>query len=346
MRRGVTLVLLALGSVATRGAAQTADTIAVGRQLYDSLSVERAVPVFRRVTASSWSLPVSTAERVTALEYLGASFVLLNARDSALAAFRAAIQTDPFADLDPQRFTPAQLEIFHTAQDSEFAVAVRPVDSVRIDPRNEHLALRVLSTHAATLQVSLVTPDKRTVPLYSGPNRGLREVDWDALLADGSFAGAGRYEVHVAGTSAILHRPDSARIYFDLKREGPGLSDTLPSLGAGDLVPSRYGGAWARHDALRVLTVAIGAVVLAEALPNSRVDGSHTRSDVVAGAAILAGVGTLLYRRSHPDVGRAVAENARRNAARAAQNAQIRQQNAARLNQTRLVITPAAGAAP
>jgi hypothetical protein len=346
VRRGGALLLLALGLLATRGAAQTADTIAAGRQLYDSLSLERAVPLFRRVTASSWSLPVSTAERVTALEYLGASLVLLNARDSALAAFRAAIQTDPFADLDPLRFTPAQVGVFHDAQDSEFAVAVRPVDSVRIDPRTGSLALRVFSTHSATLRVSLVTPDQRSLVLYAGPNRGLRQIDWDALLADGSFAGAGRYEVRVAGTSTIRNQADSARIYFDVKLEGPGLSDTLPSLSAGDLVPSRYGGAWARRDALRALTVALGAVALAEALPNSRVDGSHARAGVVAGAAILAGAGTLIYRRAHPDLARAVAENARRNAARAARNAQIRRENATRLNQTNLIITPAAGAAP
>lgn len=346
MRRSTTLLLLALGTVATRGGAQTADTIDAARQLYNDLSIERAVPILRRVVSSSWTLPVSAAERVTAYEYLGASFQLLNLRDSALAAFRAAIRSDPFADIDPQRFTPTQIGIFRLAQDSEFAVAVRPVDSVRIDPRSEHLTLQVLSTHPAAMQVTLVTPDKRTVPLFAGPNRGLRQIDWDVLLSDGSFAGAGRYELRVAGTSTIVNRTDSARIFFDVRLDGPALADTLPSPGPGDLVPTRYAGAWARHDLLRAVAVAAGAMVVAEAVPNTRVDGGHARANVVAGAAILAAAGTLLYRHAHPDLGPAVAENARRNAARAAENAAIRRENAARLNQTRLIITPAVGAAP
>jgi len=346
VRTRAALTVLALGGFASRGAAQTADTLAAARQLYDALSVEQAVPILHRIVASSWSLPVSAAERVTAYQYLGASFQLLHARDSALDAFRAAIRADPFADLDPQRFTPTQVGIYRAAQDSEFAVGVRPVDSVRIDPRNEHLTLQVLSTHNATIQVSLVTPDKRTVSLYAGPNRGLRQVEWDVLMADGSFAGAGRYELRVAGASAMVNRTDSARVYFDVRLEGPALTDTLASLEAGDQVPVHYGSAWARHDLLRALTVAVGAVVLADALPNDKVDGSHVRAQVVAGAAILAAAGTLLYRHAHPDLGQAVAENARRNAARAEQNAAIRKENATRLNQARLIITPAAGAAP
>jgi hypothetical protein len=345
--RGRLLVLpLAFGLVGTRGAAQTADTLAAARELYNALTVERAVPMFRRVVSSSWPYPVSTAERVTAFEYLGASFALLNAGDSAVSAFRAAIETDPFADLDAQRFTPSQVSLFRAAQDSVFVLAARPVDSVRIDPRTEHVTLRVLSTHAATIQVSLLTPDRETIPLYSGSNRGLREVTWNGLLTDGSFAPAGRYVLVVGGTSSILTRTDSARVYFDLKRDGPALTDTLPSLRPAELVPGTYGGAWARHDLLRALAVAAGAVVIADALPNGSVDGGHGRAAVVAGAAIVAAAGTLLYRRARPDLGSAVAENARRRAARAAQNEAIRQANADRLNRTRLVITPAAGAAP
>lgn len=346
MNRRLPAVLLAFGLVATRGAAQTADSLAAARQLYDDLSIERAVPMLRAMISPAWPYPVSTAERVTAYEYLGASFDLLHRPDSALAAFRAAIETDPFTDLDPQRFTPSQIGLFRAAQDSVFVVALRPVDSVRIDPRTEHLTLRVLSTHAATIQVSLLTPDRQSIPLYSGSNRGLREVTWNALLVDGSFAPAGRYTVVVGGTSSVLNRADSARMYFDLQRDGPALTDTLPSFTPGELVPSTYGGTWARHDLLRVLAVAAGAIVIADAVPNGSVDGGHGRAGVVAGAAIAAAAGTLLYRHAHPDLGSAVAENARRQAARTARNAAIQRENADRLNQTRLIITPAAGAAP
>lgn len=345
MRRGAA-VFLALGMAATRGAAQTADTLAAARQLYDSLSIERAVPILHRVLSPSWALPVSTAERVTAYEYLGAAYQLLNARDSALAAFRAAIQADPFADLDPQRFTPTQIGIFSAAQDSEFAVAVRPVDSVRIDPRTEHLSAQVLSTHPTVMQVSLVTPGNEVATLFSGLSRGLRQIEWDALLPDGSFAPAGRYELVVSGTSAILGRTDSARIYFDVRREGPPLADTLPPLGEGDLVPARYGGAGLRHDLLQGLALTIGTWVIGTALPNSAVDGGHGRAAVVAGTALAVTAGTILGRRARPNLGAAVAENARRQQARAEANGRIRQENAERLNQTRLIITPAAGAAP
>lgn len=346
MRRSA-LLLLALGVLlSTRGVGQTADSLAAARQLYNDLSIERAVAMLRAIVSPGWPYPVSTAERVTAFEYLGASFTLLHAPDSARAAFRGAITSDPFSTLDPQRFTPSQLQQFQAARDSILVVAIRPVDSTRLDPRTQHLVLQVLTTHAATLDVFLRTPGRTLIPLYHGDNAGLRPVEWDALLPDGAFAPAGIYEVVASARSLIVGQSDSARVFFDLQRDGPRLDDTLPSLGEGDLVPARYGGGWARHDLLRGLAVAAGAVAIAAALPSHRVDGGHGRALIVGGASLAAAVGTVMVRRAHPDLGRAVAENARRQAERAAANALIRNANAAKLNQTRLVIVPAAGTAP
>lgn len=347
MRGRRTCLLLALGLLhARRGVAQTADSLAAARQLYNDLSIERAVPLLRAVVSPSWPFPVSTAERAAAYELLGASFALLNAPDSAIAAFRKAIDADPFSDLDPQRFTPSQIRLFRDAQDSVLTVAIRPVDSVRIDPRVDHVVLQVLTTHTATLLVSLRTPGGESIPLFDGQNRGLRPVEWDALLPDGSFAPPGRYELVARGTSRIVSRSDSARIFFDLARDGPALDDTLPSLGAADLVPSRYGGAGVRHDVLHGLAVAAGAFAVATLLPNTQVDGGHGRALIVTGAVLAATGATVVARRRHPDLGAAVAENARRQAARAAQNDRIRRSNAEKLNRTRLVITPAAGSLP
>jgi hypothetical protein len=289
---------------------------------------------------------VSTTQRVATYEYLGASFVLLNKPDSAFAAFRTAIETDPFSNLDPQRFTPSQLSLFRAALDSVFEVALRTADSARIDPRTEHVVLRVLTTHASTLQVSLRAPGGALVPLFDGTNTGLRQVEWDALLPDGSFAPSGRYELIARGASRLMNRSDSARIYFDVVRDGPALDDTLPPLSATDMVATRYGGTGIRHDLLRSLALAAGAWAVATIIPNGGVDGGHGRAAIVAGAGFAAGVGTVLVRRAHPDLGTAVAENARRQATRAEANARIRRENAEKLNRTRLIVTPAAGAAP
>jgi hypothetical protein len=339
--------LLALGALfGVRATAQTADSLARAQVLYDSLAIERAVPMLRAIISPSWSFDVSPTERATALEYLGAAFGLEDARDSAVAYFRAALQADPFADLDPRRFTPAQIAQFRRAQDLVFAVAARPVAPARLDPRVERAAFVVLTTHAATLDVSLRAPGGDVVTLLHGANAGPRDVTWDFLLASGALAPPGRYELAVRGESQVLTQADSARVYFDLAREGPGILDTLPSLAGGELLPVRYSARGLRADLARGLLVAGSALAVGGFVPNRALGGQRGPSLAIAGAALATAVLTVVARRHRPDLPANVMENVRRQAARASANAAIRQENAERLNHTVMVVAPATGTLP
>ena len=130
MRR-LCVSLVVLCALTNRATAQdsTAAVLQTGRDLYERLELERALLLLRRVVSPGWTFEVSGAQRVEANLYLGSAHMLLGARDSAVAYYRSALERDAFADLDPSRFTPSQLEAFRTARRAVFAVGVRPVPS-------------------------------------------------------------------------------------------------------------------------------------------------------------------------------------------------------------------------
>ena len=322
----------------------TAVLLGQARQLYEQLEVERAVALFRQVISPQWAFAIAPAERVEAYKYLGAALALMGMRDSAVAYFRGALEREPFTDLDPQQFTPDQITAFAAARRTTFAVGVQPVAGARVDPRSERLSFTVITTHAATLRVELRSPTAAAVPLFAGPSDGLREVRWDGLMPDGQLAPAGRYQLAVDGTSRLMARADSARIYFDLAREVAPLEDTLPELSGGDLLPERY---TPRADLLKAAGVAAGAFVIRGALANGDLGGgSGTLPGVVAGAALATGVVALVVHRHGGPIAQNVAANEQHRAVRRAANDSIVRRNADKLAHTVLVVSPAPGAGP
>ena len=81
-------------------------------RLYEDLQVERALAMFREVISPSTPFVVSTGQRVIAYKYLGAAHATLGQPDSASVYFRAAIERDPFVDLDGHDFTAREREVF------------------------------------------------------------------------------------------------------------------------------------------------------------------------------------------------------------------------------------------
>src|SRR5260370_29904104 len=153
MRRLVLgLALVVAASPAVRAQTETADLLRQAQELSDRLEIERALPLLRQIVSPSWPHEITIEQRVQAYTYLGASLALTGVRDSALLYFRAAIEQDPFTDLDAQRFTPAQLGLFQQARRLTFAVAARPVEAARVDPRTERARVTGPATHAAALR--------------------------------------------------------------------------------------------------------------------------------------------------------------------------------------------------
>ena len=352
MRRTV-LVAVMLAAVPASAPAQdsTALILQQARALYERIELERALPLYRSVLSPSWGFEVTQAQRVEASLYLGAALLLLDERDSALAHFRTALERDPFADLDPARFTPTQLEAFQQARQTVFAIGVRPVVATRLDPRSGRLTFRIATTHAAAVRCEIRLADSTLAfPVLVGeiPRGGLREIEWDGVLPNGQLAPTGRYSFVLLARSragargGIVRVTDSSATYFDVKQEYAALEDTLADFGPGELLPEQYSGSDARGDLLKGLGVAGGALLLAGVASNQDLGSAKGMAAAVGVVGVTVGVTRFATRRrgARPENS---AVNERRRAERSATNAEIRRRNAERLAQTVLLISPAAG---
>ncbi len=326
----------------------TAEMLQRAKRLYGEVEVEQALGILRQIISPASPYVVSPEQRVEAYKYLGAALALQPGpakRDSAVTYFRAAIERDPFVDLDPQSFSPGQLSAFADARDRTFAAALRPLHGDTLVPGRTQITIQAFTTHRARLRVELRSAAGARRTLYDGENDGLREVRWDGLMGDGALAPPGRYELDVIGASRLLQLTDTASAYLDVAQLHEPLEDTLPPFAAADLLPEQYPTSVATGNLLKGLGVAMGALLIQTALPSRALgSGNALLSGAVAGAGVLTGVVSFSLRQHNRGIPANIAENTRRRAERASANAGIRERNAERLRQTRLVIVPAAGA--
>ena len=350
MKRVAAAALLLLGLAPPLAAqSNTAEMLQRARRLYGEVEVEQALGILRQIISPASPYVVSPEQRVEAYKYLGAALALQPGaakRDSAVTYFRAAIERDPFVDLDPQSFSPGQLSAFADARDRTFAAAVRPVRGDTLVPGHDQILIQAFTTHRARLRVELRSATGARRALYDGDNDGLREVPWDGLLGDGTLAPPGRYQLDVIGASRLLQLTDTASAYLDVAQLHAPLEDTLPSFADGDLLPEQYPTSVATGDLLKGLGVAAGALLIQAVLPSSALgSGDALLSGAVAGAGVVTGVVSFSLRQRNRGIPANIAQNAERRAERASANDSVLARNAERLRQTRLVITPAAGAA-
>jgi hypothetical protein len=330
-----------------RAQGNTDETLHQAIHLYEELQVERALVLLRQVISPSSPFVVSSAQRVEAYKYLGAAHAILGQSDSASVYFRAAIERDPFVDLDAQAFTQVERAAFAAARQRTFAVAVRPITRTRIDPRTERMTFVLLSTHSCVLRAEVRDAKGGVTPIFESENEGVREIQWDGLLADGHVAPAGRYELVVRGESHITEHTDSARLFLDVALDRPPLEDTLPSLGAADLLPEHYPASASSIELAKGLGIAVTALAIPLAVGDRSLGtGARGLAGVMAAGGIAVGAGGFVWRRQHNEIAANIAENMRRKAERAAANAEIERRNEQRVAVTALVISPAAGVGP
>ncbi|MBI4421941.1 MAG: hypothetical protein HY560_14040 [Gemmatimonadetes bacterium] len=353
MRRiASTLVAVGLVVVGHRAAsAQTAENLQQAKGFYENLQVERARDMFLQVISPSSPYVVTPEQRVEAYKYLGATLATLGQADSAQIYFRAAIERDPFVDLDPQVFTPQERQVFAQGKNATFKVGARPLpQAARIDPRTEHVTFAVITTHAANLAVEVNNVDEELrFALYAGDNDGLREVQWSGNQRGQLLVPGGPYEVIVTGVSLLNQGVrDSVKILFDITHEFERLEDTLRSFAATDTLPTRYAASTAIFDLVKGAFVAGVALAVPIFIPSDALTGDPTFNKVppfaVAGVTLLGGVVAYVSLTRNPEIRQNVAENARRRAARDSANAQIVARNNAKLALTKLVFTPVAAA--
>lgn len=349
---GLALVAGALcGALAPRTAAAQANTAEMLQRalaLYEDLEVERAVALLRQVISPSSPYEVSREQRVRAYTYLGASLAILGQKDSAVVYLRAALERDPFVDMDAQSFSAAERAALAEARARTFAVAARPVAAATVDPRTERLTFALLTTQTAAVRAEVRAAGGGAAGgavLLDGASSGLRELAWSGVTSEGRLVPPGRYAFVVTARNETSGLADSTRVWFDLRHERPALEDTLPELRPEELLPERHPTSVATRDLLRGLGVAAAALVTYGLVRDRDLGGGGSHAGSVALAGTAAGVTTFVLRQRRRGIPANVAENRRRVAERGRRNAEIARRNEQHVAQTRLVVAPAAGAA-
>ncbi len=346
----VLLAALTAGAGVARAQSNTAEMLQRAIRHYEDVEIEQSLVILNQIISPESPFVVTPEQRVLAYKYLGACLALQRGearRDTAVRYFQAALERDPFTDLDPRTFSPIQLQAFRTARTRSFAVALRPVTRDTVDPRSELVRFSALATHAAGLRLELRREGQLVRSLFSGEAEGLRDVDWDGLTGQGQLAPPGRYELLLVGESRLITVPmplaDTARLFLDVTHQHAPLEDTLPELRAAELLPEQHPASAATYDLLKGLAVTSGALVIQNVVAGSDLGVQRTGPGVVAGAGLVVGVSAFFVRQSHRRIPANIAANAEWRAERARQNAAILERNRALLAETRLVLAPAGG---
>jgi hypothetical protein len=323
--------------------AQAEEQLRQAIRRYENLEIEQARILFQQVISPSSPFPVSEAQRVTALSYLGATLATLGQRDSALTYFIAAIERNPLVDLDPRRFSEQERQVFSEARRRVFRVGLQPVPRDTIDPRGSPATLTVATTHPGVVHVELVnTADETRYVLFEGDVDGPRNVPFNGFVPrSGDFVPAGAYDLVVIGESRLLRaRRDSTSVLLEIQHLVTPLEDTLASFRPDELLPERRPTASAARDLLMGVGVATAALLSGPVVGKSALGGGAGLAVPVAAVGAGVGVWAFFYRRAHLEIPENIAVNAHRQAERAERNAEIMRRNADRVAATRIVLRP------
>jgi len=337
------LLLLAACLLPARLHAQADEQLRQAIRRYENLEIEQARVLFQQVISPSSPFPVTETQRVTAYKYLGATLASLGQRDSAVTFFVAAIQRDPLVDLDPRSFSEQERLVFSEAKRRVFRIGVRPVQRDTLDPRNDRLNITIATTHLGQVHVELASTetDERIV-LFDGDVEGARDIPFNGLVPGlGGFVPPGIYElVAIAQSRSIASGRDSTGSLIELQHQVEPLEDTLATLAAAELLPERHPASAANRSLLMGAGVAVGAIIAGQVVASSELEAPSIYATGAAVAGLGGGLYAFLFRRQHPEIPANMAENARRQAARAQRNQEIMQRNAERIAATRIVVRP------
>jgi hypothetical protein len=344
LRLGLAFALCAATATAAVAQGNTDEALSQGITLYENLDVERALVVLRRVISPSSPFEVSREQRVTAYKYLGAALAILGQPDSSIVYFRAALERDPFLDLDPDRFTQQEQTALAEARKRSFATGLRRLTESRWDPAREGITFAAVTTHQAALRLEIQPGDGGpAIALHDREGDGIREIAWNGILGT-RLAAPGAYEVRAIGRSLITGRVDSTSLPFTLRHDFPTLEDTLPALRADELLPERRPPSAGRISLMKGAAVAAATLLIPRLTGHSHLrDGGNGMATIAATAATGAGVMALVITRRSPEIPANIAQNNLRRAERAAVNAAIARRNQERLALTKIVLLPGAG---
>jgi hypothetical protein len=339
------------------------DVIADAVKAYQVSNFEQAKLLFNTVLTTKQQ--VTAEQKVTAYTYLGAYWSLQSPtdkvvpKDSANTYFLAALDNDPFTNLDPNVFFGDEQAAFALAKTLIFRVGMEPMHPQNLNPNPAvrdtiptTYNFRVVTTHVGTVnpRIRLAADPNANAKAEDLPpvrNDGISNIAWNGLI-NGVRADTGVYEILMTAVDNQGKR-DSVKQRFRIEQVHAALEDTLPdfkdvAVAPSDTLKSRRSGSIPYTNGAKGLLVSL----LAGSLPfitfpqTSRSTMSSWTSHMAIGAVlgIAAGAAGGFYANSHREDARAAAENTRRKQVRADFNAAVRAKNQERMSRTILVIRP------
>ena len=310
--------------------------------LYEELQLERAVTLFKELMSPS-NTSVSATERVQAMTYLGAAYALLGQRDSSIAYYHAALERDPFIDLDPTVFTAQERQLFAVARRRTFVVGARAVSDTGFVPGLGRVSLRFVTTqHARVHAVVRRAGAEGPMASFRWTAEGASESPWDGLDQQGARLAPGRYQLEVSATTTTDSLRDTVGLRFDVRYEHEPLEDTLV-FDVGSLLPERQLPSVARTHLAAGLAAAAFAIAVPSLIGHGELGGTRKHAAVMASVSASGGIAAFVLLRRGAAIPSHVLANSRRREEHVRLNAEIRERNAARMAEARMVITPATG---
>ena len=340
----VFIVALSLVAIAPPVFAQRApgEVLSRGIILYEELQLERAVVLLREVTSPS-NTAATMADRVQAMKYLGATFSLLGQRDSAIAYFRRMLERDPFVDLDPAVFTAQERQLFTLARRQTFVVGVRTLSDTGFVPGQGGVSLRFVTTQHARVQAIVRRPgEAEPLATFRWTAEGASESPWDGLDQKGERLPGGRYQLDVTATAITDSASDTVTLRFDVSYDHEPLEDSLV-FDPQSLLPERRPPSIARSQLAAGLALASFAIAVPRVIGHDDLSGTRKHAVVMASVTASGGIASFFLLRRGSGIPGNVLENARRREQHARQNREIRERNAARFRDARMIITPTIG---
>ena len=347
MMKRLFLLLLVLGTPASLSAqGTTRERIDRAIAMFNNFQVEQARPILQEIISPSYLQQVLPAERVDVYKYLGASYALLGHADTAGTYFTAALDFDPFTDLDVNQFGPQELGAFADAKQRIFKVGVAPIRHKLIVPREDtsFYNFRIITTNRGQLEVNIISQQDSTRRelLFSDLNDGLRLVRWNGVLRSGQFADTGIYLIRVTGQKDG-GTPSTAQQFFRIEHHFEPLEDSIPPFRPDQLLQDRIPASAPYWDLAKGVFAAAGAFGMGTLMMDQNVGQWQMQAISASAVGLLAGTWSFLYRRANRTISANAAENARRQAERARYNAAVEARNRAKLDARWIIITPLAG---
>ncbi|MGI8497608.1 MAG: hypothetical protein ACR2OG_08525 [Gemmatimonadaceae bacterium] len=346
----VAVMLLIAGPSALAAQRAPEETLQRAVILYEELQLERAVVLFRQVTSPSQAGHTSVEQRTQAHKYLGATFALLRQRDSALVHFEAAVQADPFLDLDERNFTAVERQLFLESRRRTFALGVRPASDTAIAPGAEQIRWTIVTTQPAAVQATLRPMGGRedavlATVVSSANGSGVADIGWDGLTSRGEIAPEGRFQMRFIARRDGAATTDTVSLSLELRYRHEALEDSMPEWRPEQMLEERRAPSASRLQLAKGLGLAGAALAIPTFVGNGGLGVPGSQRTVMAGSAAAAGLtGFAIWRRG-PVISGNVAVNERRRSDRTLHNAEVRRRNAERLARARLVIRSEQGSA-